>query len=87
MSQTNNKKELHQVNGTGFSDPTVFYDLWAYFKKEVKGVTLKQERITNTKLKKDVKSVLMESSTQLGKKRKRNLPTRITIFVPLNKKA
>jgi hypothetical protein len=62
------KKELHQVNGTGFSDPTVFHHLWVYCKKEIKGVTLKQERITNTKLKKYVKCVLMESSTQLGKK-------------------
>ena len=68
MSQTNKKKELHQVNGTEFSDRMVFHHLWAYCKKEVKGVTLKQVRITNTKLKKDVKSVLMESSTQLGKK-------------------
>jgi hypothetical protein len=59
---------MHQVNGTGFSDSTVFYHLWAYCKNEVKGVTLKQERITNTKLKKGVKSVLMASSTQLGKK-------------------
>jgi hypothetical protein len=62
------KKEQQQVNGTGFSDPTVFYNLWAYNKNEVKGVTLKQERTANTKLKKDVNSVLMESSTQLGKK-------------------
>jgi hypothetical protein len=29
------KKELQQVNGTGFSDPTAFYHLWAYCKKEV----------------------------------------------------
>jgi hypothetical protein len=34
----------------------------------VKRKSLKRERITNTKLKKDVKSVLMESSTQLGRK-------------------
>jgi hypothetical protein len=68
MLPSNKKRELHQVNGTGFSDPTVFYHLWAYCKKDVKGVTLKQERITNTKLKKNVESVLMESSTQLGKK-------------------
>lgn len=29
------KKELHHVNGTGFSDPTAFYHLWAYCKKKV----------------------------------------------------
>jgi len=57
------------------------------FGRTVKRKSLKRERITNTKLKKDVKSVLMESSTQLGKKWNQNLPTHVTIFVLSNKKA